>query len=270
MTEKRYRRSGRKKKKHILRLLVCFLVLAVPAVTAVILVKERFGDQFKLVGMSLNDHKIRQVMDKSELYPDELLKLLADNDETADFVLDYPKKKDEPPADTVGNIKKGEIPLLLQWDERWGYSMYGDEMIALNGCGPTAVSMVASGLTGNNTITPYKVAKFSEQNGYYAGDTGTSWGLMTEGVIKFGIQGEELPLSEQNVFDALNAGHPVICSMKPGDFTQTGHFVVLTGVKDGKIKVNDPNSKSRSEKLWDYDDLEKQINDLWVYSLLQN
>lgn len=41
--------------------------------------------------------------------------------------------------------------------------------------------------------------------------------------------------------------------MRPGDFTTIGHFILLTGVEDGKIKVNDPNSKIRSSKLWDYD-----------------
>lgn len=50
--------------------------------------------------------------------------------------------KDASPADTIGEVAAGEIPLLLQWDERWGYSVYGDNMIAVNGCGPTAVAMV--------------------------------------------------------------------------------------------------------------------------------
>ncbi len=52
--------------------------------------------------------------------------------------------KDASPADTIGEVAAGEIPLLLQWDERWGYSVYGDNMIAVNGCGPTAVAMVVS------------------------------------------------------------------------------------------------------------------------------
>lgn len=41
----------------------------------------------------------------------------------------------------------GEIPALIQWDERWGYAPYGSEtIIAVSGCGPTALSMVISGL----------------------------------------------------------------------------------------------------------------------------
>ena len=273
MTEDQRRRNGkqlyrRKRRRRRIKLLLCFLVLAIPTVTVGILIKNQFGDQIRLVGMGMTNEKVRQVMSRSEQYPDELLELLADNEETVDFVLDYPEKKDAAPAETVGDVVKGQIPLLLQWDERWGYAIYGDDMIAVNGCGPTTISMVAAGLTGDNTITPYKVAQFSAENGYYAGDSGTSWALMTEGAQQFGIYGEELGLSEGEIYSALESGHPIICSMKPGDFTTTGHFIVLTGTEAGKIRVNDPNSRIRSEKLWDYSTLEYQINNLWAYSLI--
>ena len=119
-------------------------------------------------------------------------------------------------------------------------------MIAVNGCGPTAVAMVVSGLLCDPSVTPYKVAKFAEEQGYYAGESGTSWTLMSEGVQSFGIWGEELGLSRSEVFSALESGCPIICSMRPGDFTTTGHFIVLTKVENGKIKVNDPNSRIRS------------------------
>ncbi len=52
--------------------------------------------------------------------------------------------------------------------------------------------------------------------------------------------------------------------MGPGDFTLKGHFIVMTGIENGKIKINDPNSFKNSNKLWDYDDIYKQINNLWV------
>ena len=273
MTEDQRRRDRkqfyrRRRRQRRIRLLICFLVLAIPTAAGIVLIKNQFGDQIKLVGMGLTNEKVREVMSRSEEYPDELLELLAGNEETVDFVLNYPEMKDAAPAETVGEVEKGKIPLLLQWDERWGYAVYGDDMIAVNGCGPTAISMIAAGLTGDNTITPYRVAQFSAENGYYAGDSGTSWTLMTDGAQQFGIYGEELGLSESEIYSALKNGHPIICSIKPGDFTSTGHFIVLTGTENGKIRVNDPNSRIRSEKLWDYSTLEYQINNLWAYSLL--
>ena len=99
-----------------------------------------------------------QSIDKTDENADALKDLLDKNPETWEFVKNYSKMKDASPADTIGEVAAGEIPLLLQWDERWGYSVYGDNMIAVNGCGPTAVAMVVSGLLCDPSVTPYKVA----------------------------------------------------------------------------------------------------------------
>lgn len=219
----------------------------------------------RLEKMAGTSEKVRTVLDNADQYPEDLLELLANNEETADFVLDYPQKKDQAPAESIGDLTGG-IPLLFQWDERWGYAVYGDNMIAINGCGPTALAMAAAGLTGDTGITPVRVAQYAAEQGYYEGDAGTSWALMTEGAAAFGVIGQEIGLSRDEVFAELESGHPIICSMRPGDFTSTGHFIVLVGTENGKIRVNDPNSRARSEALWEYDRLESQINNLWAYT----
>ena len=218
-----------------------------------------------LLAMAGQNPKVQKIMNNRDAYPTELLNMLARNEETLDFVANYPEKKNSGCAKTVGNVQKGTIPLLLQWDERWGYGSYGDSIIAVSGCGPTALSMVVAGLTGKNDITPYTIASYAMKNGFYVKGTGTSWDLMTIGCQQFGVKGSELPLNENAVLRELKNGNPIICSMRPGDFTTTGHFIVLTGYKDGKIQVNDPNSKKRSGQLWDYERLASQINNLWVY-----
>lgn len=255
---KRKRRGGRFLRK----------AAAVLAAAAVIFaLKNVIGDQFILTKDGIIwSGELNAVYEQAGDKADTLRELVKNNPETVDFVRNYQAKKDIPPAENIGEVTVGVIPHLLQWDERWGYQIYGDNMIAVNGCGPTVISMVAAGLTGDNTITPYRVAEFAEENGYYEGDAGTSWSLMTEGARQFGIYGEEMGLDENAVFSALENGNPIICSMRPGDFTSTGHFIVLTGVEGGKIRVNDPNSVKRSEKLWDYGTLEPQINNLWAYT----
>ena len=264
---KRGRKRRRRRRHGILKSILC-IALIIPMVMAVLWAKDMISGQNNLAVMALVNPKVREIMANKDQYPEQLIELLKSNEETVDFVFDYLEKKDTTPADTVGEVVQGQIPLLLQWDERWGYAFYADDMIAVNGCGPTAIAMVAAGLTGDNTVTPYKVAQFSAENGYYAGHSGTSWTLMTDGAQQFGIYGEEMGLSEGEVFSALENGHPIICSMRPGDFTTTGHFIVLTGIEDGKIRVNDPNSRVRSERLWDYSKLEYQINNLWVYTAM--
>ncbi len=258
---KRKRRRKRRRVGFLRRAAAVFVVIAV-----LFALKNVIGDHLMLTDDGIVwSGELHAVYEQAGDMSDTLRGLVENNPETADFVRNYQMKKDLPPAEDVGEVTVGVIPHLLQWDERWGYQIYGDNMIAVNGCGPTVISMVAAGLTGDRTVTPYKVAKFAEENGYYEGEAGTSWSLMTEGARQFGIYGEEMGLDENMIFSALENGNPIICSMRPGDFTTTGHFIVLVGTEDGKIRVNDPNSVKRSEKLWDYETLYPQINNLWVY-----
>ena len=227
---------------------------------------ENLSTLDKLKELSKYKNEINSIIDNYNKYPELLLEMLSRDLDMLDFVINYPQKFGNIYSDNVGNVKKGEIPLLIQWDERWGYGKYGDSSIAISGCGPTALSMVIVGLTDDNTMTPYRVAKFSEENGFFLNDSGTSWDLMTIGARKLGLKSNEISLSKNSIFNALKRGHPIICSMRAGDFTTTGHFIVLVGIKDGKIKVNDPNSKKRSEVLWEYEKLQYQIKNLWEYS----
>ena len=49
----------------------------------------------------------------------------------------------------------------------------------------------------------------------------------------------------------LREGKVVITSMGKGHFTNNGHFIVLRGItENGKILVNDPNSREKSNKEW--------------------
>lgn len=220
----------------------------------------------QLEDMIDKDSRIQTILNNYDSYPEDLLDRLRQNIDILDFVLEYPDKKENIYADSVGDITEGTIPLLLQWDERWGYGKYGDSIIAISGCAPTVLSMVISSLRNDPSITPYTIAKYAEENHLYVPGTGSSWDLITAGSQQFGISAIELTLSEDSIYTALEEGNPIICSMRPGDFTSTGHFIVLTQLQDGKIKVNDPNSIERSDQLWDYQTLASQISNLWVLS----
>ena len=63
----------------------------------------------------------------------------------------------------------------------------------------------------------------------------------------------------------LQAGNPIIALMGPGEFTSNGHFIVLTGLQNGRLKINDPNSRKNSEKTWDIDQVLEQTKAVWVY-----
>ena len=72
-------------------------------------------------------------------------------------------------------------------------------------------------------------------------------------------------MDEQTMEAELEAGKLIICAMGPGDFTDDGHFIVLTGYSEGEFTINDPFSKANSRKKWDYDTLQPQTLQSWVY-----
>lgn len=224
----------------------------------------------KLKEKSKSNYKVRDILNNIDKYPTELLELLSKNIETVDFVYDYPKHSGKTIFNKI-SIKDyytpGKIPLFLQWDKKWGYDFYGNEYIAINGCAPTSLAMVAVGLTGNTNINPLVVSDYAYENGYYVNGVGSSWNLINEGAKHFGLNSQGLPLSKSSILSTLKEGYPIIATVGPGTFTSTGHFLVLTGLTDdGKVTINDPNSTINSSKSWDIDVFLKETKNLWKMS----
>lgn len=205
------------------------------------------------------------IMKNKYNYTTDLIELAKRNSEAIQFVYDYPENKDKKIDISIDkDIDCSGVPLFMQWDERWGYDKYGDGIIGINGCGPTCLSMVATYILKNNYMNPEWMANFSEESGYIS-DSGTLWALMSSGARKLGLESIEIPLDENRVYNNLEVGNPIICSVGPGDFTTEGHFIVLAGIEDGKIIINDPNSRKNSNKRWTFDEIKGQIKNLWVF-----
>ena len=245
------------------------LLFAVIAAAVVFTAALKYQSCGMAAGNYIAVREAKQELKSHEDYPQSLRELLENNPETAEFVRDYEKEAGvHHTIDLKSEIHPGEIPLFIQWDKRWGYEQYGNEMIAVDGCGPTALAMVLAGLTQDASWSPLRVAEFAQENGYYVEGSGTSWSLMSDGAQSLGLQVQVLSLDEGVIRRELEAGHPVICIMGPGDFTSSGHFIVLTGIhEDGTVQVNDPNSRINSEKSWNLERIMGQIRNLWSYSL---
>jgi len=201
-------------------------------------------------------------------YPKDMINLFVSNPEARAFALDYPSHIGDTDLGTIDSSElENGVPRFQQWDERWGYYPYGSSVLGLTGCGPTCLSMVIVGLTEDVDATPAAVASFSAQSGCYVDGVGTSWDLMTAGAVNYGLSSAQVGLSEDGMVSELNSGHPLIASMGPGDFTSSGHFIVITGYANGMFEVNDPNSKKRSNEGWYYSTLAPQIRCLWAYSV---
>lgn len=214
-----------------------------------------------------NSKEWKYIHEHENEYPDSLVQLALRNKETLTFVYDYKNNKDkEFSMKLIDDLKSDEIPLLLQWDERWGYKTYGDEYMAVNGCGPTCLSMVVSYLKQNSSLHPYYIAEYAYKRGYLQ-EAGTSWNLMTIGARDLGLKVEELPLEEGIIKKNLERGRPIICSVSKGIFTSSGHFIVLKEYKDGLIYVNDPNSIEKSHQGYTFNQIQYQIKNLWAYNI---
>ena len=198
-------------------------------------------------------------------WPETLRELYDKNPDARPFVLAYPEKKNLDPAiDLTAEVTPGEIPALYQWDERWGYRTYNGDLFALTGCGPTTLSMAVIGLTGNTEADPWTLARYAEEHHYNVPDNGTLWSFIPEAGAAFGLHTQVLGLSEPGLLQELEAGRLLICCVGPGDFTDNGHFLLITGADNGFYRIHDPNSASNTEALWTYDRLVSQIKGLWT------
>ena len=198
-------------------------------------------------------------------YPNELAALYDRNPDARDFVKDYPlRKNDAPEIDLSGEVTPGEAPKLMQWDGRWGYRRYNENLMGLSGCGPTCMAMAYIQITGDTSYDPWEMAQFAEEHGFNVVGSGTSWSFFTEGAELLGLDSTAITPEAQRVLDNLAVGNPIVAVMGPGDFTSTGHFILLTGEEDGRIRVNDPNSVKNSDKLWDVETIIDQAQGMWV------
>ena len=213
------------------------------------------------------DSRFLLLRDRADEFSDMVLTDAANNPELLEFLLDYPKKQTEFGEFTEAELR-GEVPLLLQYDARWGYYPYGSSALAVTGCGPTCLSICALHFTGNPEATPDRMAQWCLDNDYYVYGAGTKWALFTTGAAAWGLEGKELGLWKQGMYSALDEGKWIVLIMDTGDFTVFGHFIVLCGYDENGFEVLDPFSVARTGVRWTYEQISGQISNLWAIRAL--
>jgi hypothetical protein len=188
--------------------------------------------------------------------------------ESRDFLLNYPLKYGQVyNTDISGLDRSNGVPLILQWDERWGYLDYGVSICGIGGCGPTSLSMVAYYLTGNPEYTPVYMMELAKNGHHVIPTGGTDWSLFGTGAVELGFKVDQLPAVERTIAKRLEAGIPVVVNVGPGTFTTTGHYMVLVGYENGMFRINDPNSVAFSSRLWAWSEFADQVRNFWAISL---
>ena len=210
-----------------------------------------------------NQSMLDDIMNSTQ-YPKQLKDLALKNEEALEFVYDYPAEHvKEHTIDLTKEASMDSVPLFVQWDKRWGYEKYSGNFFAASGCGPTTLSMVVVYLTHNREASPIAVAKYSKEAGYSVDGSGSSWTLISEGCRHYGVKAKTVALDESRMKAELDEGHPIVVNVGPGDFTDTGHFMVITGYDDEGFSINDPNSIEKSGKRWLFKNISSQIRAVW-------
>ena len=168
----------------------------------------------------------------------------------------------------------------LQTDPRWknhNYSAKGEKKtIGSSGCGPTAAAMVIATLQDKN-VTPVTTAQWSMAHAYKALNQGTYYTYFIPQMSVYGITCKRLNTSNlygkssssahTEALNALKNGDWVIACMGKGNWTSSGHFILLYGYENGYVYINDPASTkaTRVKNTWAL--FASQVKYMWTISV---
>lgn len=168
----------------------------------------------------------------------------------------------------------------LQTDSRWenyNYSTKGEKKtIGSSGCGPTAAAMVIATLKDKN-VTPVTTAEWSMNHGYKALNQGTFYTYFVPQMMAYGIECKRLNTSNlygklssvahNEALAALKNDDWVIACMGKGNWTSSGHFILLYGYENGYVYINDPAStkSTRIKNTWTL--FAKQVKYMWTIAV---
>lgn len=209
------------------------------------------------------DKDIQYILKNKEKLNSYYMTLLYRNNSSKEFIKDIIDNRivDYYTGESVDFNR--EIPFYLQWDRRWGRENYAGGNMALNGCGPTCMAMVVSGLLKDDSITPVTLSKHTE----YVEGSGTGWNYFLKVPSLYGLKVKSLPTEKKIYVDELKAKRPIIVNVDKGDFTTIGHYIVLVTVDDDEnFIVNDPNNPNNSSEKWTFERLKPQIKNGWSFS----
>jgi len=157
--------------------------------------------------------------------------------------------------------KKLEPVLYMQTDKRWAnndYSAKGEKTtIKAEGCGIACSAMVIASLA-DKKVTPADTAAWSLKHGYKAPRQGTYYAYFKPQMAEYGIKCEMMnsvncygkPNAEvhQRAKQELKKQNWLIAVMGKGDWTTSGHYVLVYALDGNNVLIKDPyNTKAKAD-----------------------
>lgn len=158
---------------------------------------------------------------------------------------------------TASNFVDG-FAIYDQYDTQWADKPYGGSAtIGESGCGPSAMAMIITALTGQ-VVTPLDTATYGAANGTTANDGagGSNWNIQTVLGDHWGLKTTNISADINSINTALQGGALIITSGSgSAPFTSGGHYIVIRAVTaGGKWLVGDSNGSKGTENSkteWD-------------------
>ena len=176
------------------------------------------------------------------------------------------------PASIPATIKFAKPVSYLQTDPKWknhNYSAKGEsKTIGSAGCGPTTAAMVIATLKDKN-VTPVITSEWSMAHGYKALNQGTFYTYFVPQMSAYGIGCKRLNTSNLYGKSSSVAHTEALNALKngKGNWTSSGHFILLYGYENGYVYINDPAStkSTRIKNTWAL--FAKQVKYMWTISV---
>lgn len=167
----------------------------------------------------------------------------------------------------------------LQTDPKWAghsYAAKGEtSTIGTAGCGPTSAAMLLSTIQMDDRYDPVYACDWAVKKGYKALNQGTYYAFFKAFFQAHGIVCQQLnwdnlyhkALTYEQVHDKaknmVKQGYYLIALMKAGNWTKSGHFVVVWDWDD-KVRILDPNSKAANRLNGDPNTFMKEVAYYWA------
>lgn len=165
---------------------------------------------------------------------------------------------------------KNEVIFYDQNDYKTPFCGINGTTISGYGCGITASAIVTSTLLQDSKYDPLYMNNLAQTgySGAFCNRGGTNVSFFKYFADKFGFKYNSYNKDQgANIVEALKTGNSlVIAHMGPGDFTNNGHYIVLSGINEqGFVEVHDPNDRNNKKNRgtgngwYDIQDIAKQL-----------
>ncbi len=158
------------------------------------------------------------------------------------------------PAASASSFASDGFVIYNQFDPKWAKLPFGSATIAAAGCGPSAMAMVITALTGKQ-VTPAETTAYANTKNLYT-SAGSSWSVAPVLAEHWGLKAKNISASVAAINAVLTSGGLVVTSGSGASpFTSGGHYITIRGLTDdGKWKIGDSNGNiggKNSNQAWD-------------------